>query len=113
MMDQDPFEQIARNCPPEDTSAAPASLESAGGPDQVQFATASRYRVYDREAERVLRPGIAPEKGLQVKTILVARSVSVTFLGVDPRWDDLRDLPAFQDVLSSANLLDVSNRVRR
>jgi hypothetical protein len=41
------------------------------------------------------------------------RSVSVTFLGVDPRWDDLRDSPAFQNVLSSANLLDVSNRFRR
>ncbi|MDX1885391.1 hypothetical protein [Mycolicibacterium sp. 120270] len=60
-------------------AAAPASLESAGGPDQVQFATASRYRVYDREAERVLRPGIAPERGLQVKTILVARSISALF----------------------------------
>jgi hypothetical protein len=36
------------------------------------------------------------------------RSVSVTFLGAD-----LRDLPAFQAVLSSGNLLDVSNRIRR
>lgn len=48
-----------------------------------------------------------------LRAAVAERSVSVTFLGVDPRWDDLRDLPAFQDVLSSANLLDVSNRVRR
>ncbi len=59
--------------------AAPASLESAGGAEQVQLATASRYRVYNREAERVLPVGIAPERGLQVKTILVARSISALF----------------------------------
>jgi hypothetical protein len=35
--------------------------------------------VYNREAERVLPVGIAPERGLQVKTILVARSISVLF----------------------------------
>jgi hypothetical protein len=49
----------------------------------------------------------------QLRAAVAARSVSVTFLGVDPRWDDFRDLPGFQDVLSSANLLDVSKRVRR
>ena len=49
----------------------------------------------------------------QLRTAVAERSVSVTFLGVDPRWDDLRDSPSFQDVLSSGNLLDVSNRVRR
>ncbi len=61
-------------------AAVPASLESpAGGAEQIQFATASRYRVYNREAERVLPVGIAPERGLQVKTILVARSISALF----------------------------------
>lgn len=65
---------------PDAFAAAPASLESpAGGAEQIQFATASRYRVYNREAERVLPVGIAPERGLQVKTILVARSISVLF----------------------------------
>jgi tetratricopeptide (TPR) repeat protein/TolB-like protein len=49
----------------------------------------------------------------QLRAAVAERSVSVTFLGVDPRWDDLRDLPAFQDIVSSANLLEVSNRVRR
>jgi hypothetical protein len=61
------------------TAPAPASVEAAGVAEQVQFATASRYRVYNREAERVLPVGIAPENGLQVKTILVARSISALF----------------------------------
>ena len=61
------------------TTAPAPSVEYAAGAEQVQFATASRYRVYNREAERVLPVGIAPEKGLQVKTILVARSISALF----------------------------------
>jgi tetratricopeptide (TPR) repeat protein/TolB-like protein len=48
-----------------------------------------------------------------LQSAVAQRHVSVTFLGVDPRWDDLRDSPAFRDVLSRANLLDVSNRIRR
>ena len=59
--------------------SAPSSVEAAVSAAPVQFATASRYRVYNREAERVLPVGIAPERGLQVKTILVARSISVLF----------------------------------
>ncbi len=57
----------------------PSSVESAVSVAPVQFASASRYRVYNREAERVLPVGVAPERGLQVKTILVARSVSALF----------------------------------
>jgi hypothetical protein len=45
----------------------------------TQFASASRYRVYNREAERVLPTGLAPERGLQVKTILASRSISALF----------------------------------
>ena len=45
----------------------------------AEFASASRYRVYNREAERILPVGVAPERGLQVKTILVARSISALF----------------------------------
>jgi hypothetical protein len=41
-----------------------------------------------------------------------ARDVFVSFLGVDPRWDELRDSPAFRAVLSRANLLEVSDRTR-
>ena len=57
--------------------------------------------------------GRTDEALAQLRAAVAERSVSVTFLGVDPRWDELRDSPGFQDVLSSANLLDVSRRVRR
>jgi hypothetical protein len=39
------------------------------------------------------------------------RDPAVTFLGVDPRWDELRGSPSFQALVSRANLLEVSNRV--
>jgi hypothetical protein len=39
--------------------------------------------------------------------------VCVTFLGVDPKWDGLRDSPEFQHLLSRVNLLEVSDRIRR
>jgi hypothetical protein len=72
--------EVVASAPDTILAAAPApSLDTAGGPEQVQFATASRYRVYNREAERVLPVGVAPEKGLQVKTILAARSISALF----------------------------------
>jgi hypothetical protein len=53
-----------------------ASLSSAPA---AQFAPASRFRVYNREAERVLPVGLAPERGLQVRTILASRSISAMF----------------------------------
>ncbi|HET9566061.1 MAG TPA: hypothetical protein VFP27_16545 [Mycobacterium sp.] len=53
-----------------------ASLSAAPA---AQFAPASRYRVYNREAERVLPVGLAPESGLQVRTILASRSISAMF----------------------------------
>lgn len=56
-----------------------AGAQSAVGAATVQFASASRYRVYDREAERVLPVGLAPERGLQVKTILASRAISALF----------------------------------
>jgi len=47
------------------------------GTDSVpaQLVSASRYRVVDR----ALPAGVAPEKGLQVRTILVARNISADF----------------------------------
>ena len=39
------------------------------------------------------------------------RDPAVTFLGVDPKWDELRASPSFQALMSRANLLEVSNRV--
>src|SRR5215470_10426601 len=71
--------EVVASAPTELSAAAPTSVDSAGGGVQAQFAAASRYRVYNREAERVLPVGIAPERGLQVKTILVARSITALF----------------------------------
>ncbi|VAZ58357.1 hypothetical protein [Mycobacterium kansasii] len=51
--------------------------EAAMGLGGGQFAAASRWRVDTRS--RALPPGAAPEQGLQVKTILVARSLSALF----------------------------------
>ena len=65
--------------------AAPIELSSAQTVVQVGMATdthqvvaASRYRVVDR-APQLLPVGRAPEQGLQVRTILVERSISVVF----------------------------------
>ena len=39
-----------------------------------------------------------------------ARSVAVTFLGVDPRWDELRGMPEFDAVLERVNLHQADHR---
>jgi serine/threonine-protein kinase len=39
--------------------------------------------------------------------------LNVTFLGVDPKWNDLRQSPEFRDILKRAGLLEVSDRVAR
>jgi len=63
--------------------AAPAAAPSLASPDaqsgtdpvSAQLVSASRYRVVDR----ALPAGVAPEKGLQVRTILTARHISEEF----------------------------------
>jgi hypothetical protein len=60
--------------------AAPAGLASAanldhGAPGAGEVVAASRYRIIDR----ALPQGVAPERGLQVRTILAARAVSAAF----------------------------------
>lgn len=50
------------------------NASTAGFPGD-QFAAASRYRI----KSRFLSAGVAPEQGLQVRTILVARSISASF----------------------------------
>jgi hypothetical protein len=45
----------------------------------VSASRASRWRVVDRNSPRLLPVGVAPEQGLQVKTILAARSISAAF----------------------------------
>jgi serine/threonine-protein kinase len=49
----------------------------------------------------------------RLQDALGVRDFFVTFLGVDPKWDALRDLPPFRRVLSQAHLLDVSDRQPR
>ena len=65
-------------------AAAPVTFTSAmsGGQQGAsfvtgQFVSASRLRVV--ELPRLLPVGVAPERGLQVKTILAARSISAVF----------------------------------
>ena len=39
--------------------------------------------------------------------------VLVTFLGIDPPWDDLRGASAFRELLARVNLLEISDRIPR
>jgi hypothetical protein len=56
-------------------SPAPPVGQGSPNPVPAQMVSASRYRVVDR----ALPAGVAPEKGLQVRTILTARSISAVF----------------------------------
>ncbi len=59
---------------------AGAALFSSAGPAQLAAAVpaaASRWRVID--LHRILPMSVAPERGLQVKTIFLARSIGVVF----------------------------------
>lgn len=53
----------------------PSSMNFANG----QLLSASRLRVAERNVRIPLAAGVAPEQGLQVRTILAARSISATF----------------------------------
>lgn len=77
-----PAEEAVTPCCMELVAAAPtapALPPSAGqtgtGSAHAELVSASRYRVVDR----ALPAGVAPEKGLQVRTILTARSISAVF----------------------------------
>jgi hypothetical protein len=71
--------EVVASASPAARSVVPSSVDSAATAAPIQFASASRYRVYNREAERVLPTGLAPERGLQVKTILASRAISALF----------------------------------
>src|SRR5207344_1441977 len=58
-----------------DPRNAPVSMNSVPG----RFIAASRLRVVERDIPRALPVGVAPERGLQVRTILVARTISAVF----------------------------------
>jgi hypothetical protein len=71
-------------CCLEIVAAAPAALSSAPSGEQSsmnsapgQLVSASRWRVVD--VPRLLPVGVAPEQGLQVRTILAARSITAAF----------------------------------
>lgn len=59
------------------TAVASASASEGSIPDDT--VAASRWRVIDQRDPQLLPVGVAPEQGLQVKTILVARSISALF----------------------------------
>jgi hypothetical protein len=56
-----------------------ASTVSTGPGEVLPASRASRWRVVAKNVPQVLPVGIAPERGLQVKTILAARSISAAF----------------------------------
>lgn len=61
---------------------APSAVSSAqfgGQRASAESMRASRLRVAHEDPPQLLPPGKAPERGLQVKTILVARSISAIF----------------------------------
>ena len=64
------------------SSSAPFSEQPSAisAPGQV---SPSRWRVVEREIPRLLPVGVAPEQGLQVRTILAARSISAVFPEID------------------------------
>jgi hypothetical protein len=77
-----PVVDIAAPCCMEIVAAAPIALASATAGEQsstssgpVELVSASRWRTVDR----TLPVGVAPERGLQVKTILAARAISAAF----------------------------------
>jgi hypothetical protein len=67
------FEVVA--APPAMPSVEQAGAQADTNPVAAQLVSASRYRVVDR----ALPPGAAPERGLQVRTILTARHISEQF----------------------------------
>ena len=67
------FEIVA--APPTAPSVVPSEAQPDANPVSAQLVSASRYRVVDR----ALPAGVAPENGLQVRTILTARSISAVF----------------------------------
>lgn len=71
-------EPVADTAAPFDIEIVPVAVAPAllsGEQANVVQAMASRYRIVDR----ALPPGVAPERGLQIKTILAARAMSAAF----------------------------------
>lgn len=105
--------------------------EQAGLSAYAGFALASMDRPADAEAvlaelrarsprgvpygEAVVLHGLGrDEEALRrLQDAVRDRVMAVTFLGVYPIWDDLRDSSGFRHLVSQVKLLDASDRVRR
>jgi hypothetical protein len=69
--------EVAATAP---TASSWALSSVSVGPDETAPASrASRWRVVNLNAPKPLPVGVAPERGLQVKTILAARAISAAF----------------------------------
>jgi tetratricopeptide (TPR) repeat protein/TolB-like protein len=79
--------------------------------EQVK-STGSGSRTFPLEALVLHGLGRDEEALAALRKAIAGRSMMVTFLGVDPKWDDLRGVSAFQDILRQANLLEVSEKRR-
>ena len=98
-----------------------ACLRARQGRPAGAEAEAALERIRRQERETRVRPvhvalmlhglGRDSEALHELSRAVDGRDPSVTFLGVDPRWDGLRTSPSFQALLSRVNLLEVSNRV--
>jgi hypothetical protein len=65
---------------PTTSSWAPSAVQAGATAGEMAPASrASRWRVVAKDAARLLVADVAPERGLQVKTILAARSISAAF----------------------------------
>jgi hypothetical protein len=61
------------------SSWAPSGPQTNMSSGPGEMVSASRWRVVSHDIPRLLPAGVAPERGLQVKTILAARSISAAF----------------------------------
>jgi hypothetical protein len=64
---------------PTASSWAPSVAQTSMSSGPGEMVAASRWRVVGRDVPRLLPVGVAPERGLQVKTILATRSISAAF----------------------------------
>lgn len=87
--DRGDVKPVAAPAPPPATESSPYSVEivasgALGGPADLKVApspmvSVATWKVADRSSYRALPVGRAPEQGLQVKTVLVARAISAVF----------------------------------
>jgi hypothetical protein len=64
---------------PTASSWAPAGPQTSVSSGPGEMVSASRWRVVSHDVPRLLPVGVAPERGLQIKTILAARSIGAAF----------------------------------